>query len=311
MRAKSGAEKIRRFVCAAVVAVMLIAFYAPCAQAAAAYKATAAVKMYKSRNSTGSYLKIKKGAKLSVTAMKGKWAKVKYGGKTGYVLKSKLKKIETTSRAAGYRTLKRGARGAAVKKLQTRLCAKGYLKKKQINGYYGAATLRAVRQFQMFNNLGITGRASVATQKKLFSSRARKKPSVSITPWSKSDINSRFPRASKALIIDVATGTRIHIRRVYGSNHCDVEPWSKTDTRKLKKVYGGKWSWESRGVLLIAKGKCYAAAINSMPHGDQISHTNGYDGQFCLHLYKSTTHGSEEVNDNHQQMIKKVYEYFT
>lgn len=287
---------------------------------------TASAKMYKSYKSTKNYTTLKKGTVVTVISEKGKWVKAKTKSKTGYILKSKLTKLTSKSsgakavssaksakkaRKTKLRTLKPGKSGSAVKKVQSRLSAKGYLKSSSVNGKYGANTAKAVRKFQMVSGISASGKATVATQKKLFSSSARSKPKVSIEPWGSCDINSRFSNRSCATIIDLKTGTRINIRRLYGTNHCDVEPRTKADTKKLKAIYGGKWSWNSRGVLLIAGGKCYAAAINSMPHGGQISHSNGYPGQFCLHLNDSKTHGSDKENAAHQANIRKVYNYFS
>ena len=44
-----------------------------------------------------------------------------------------------------------------------------------------------------------------------------------------------------------------------------------------------------------------------MPHGDQTITDNGYDGQFCLHLYNSRTHGSDSINSEHQKAIYNAY----
>ena len=215
-----------------------------------------------------------------------------------------------TASAATYKSMSVGSSGAAVKKLQAGLASKGYLSKTGVTGKFASGTKTAVRKFQMFNGLAVSGIANADTQKKLFSSGGRSHPKVSGEPWGKSGIDSAFPNGSTAQIIDLATGSRINIRRLFGHNHCDVEPAELTDTKRLKNVYGGKWSWDSRGVLLIAGGKYYAAAINSMPHGDQISTTNGYPGQFCLHLNDSKTHGSNKENAYHQANVKKVYNYF-
>ena len=36
---------------------------------------------------------------------------------------------------------------------------------------------------------------------------------------------------------------------------------------------------------------------------------NGYDGQFCLHMVNSKTHGTGKVNPNHQACINKAYKW--
>ena len=69
---------------------------------------------------------------------------------------------------------------------------------------------------------------------------------------------------------------------------------------------GGSFNWDSHAVILYAGGKYVACAINTMPHGDQTITNNGYDGQFCLHMVNSRTHGSNSVCPLHQAAIKKA-----
>ncbi len=62
---------------------------------------------------------------------------------------------------------------------------------------------------------------------------------------------------------------------------------------------------------MIAGGRYYAAAMNSMPHGAQISRSNNYPGHLCIHLKDSRTHGTNLTNPEHQANIRKVIQYFT
>ena len=63
--------------------------------------------------------------------------------------------------------LARGAEGAAVKDLQTRLAARGVFVPGGADGVFGAATERAVRQFQNWNGLSVTGAVNTATARAL------------------------------------------------------------------------------------------------------------------------------------------------
>ena len=109
-------------------------------------------------------------------------------------------------------------------------------------------------------------------------------------------------------IYDIRSKLTIRIKRMGGHNHADVEPATKADTAKLKSL-GHGYSWDSRPVILINNGKYVAAAINTMPHGDQTIHNNGFNGQFCLHLTGSKTHGSGKVNEEHKDSIKEAYNW--
>lgn len=269
------------------------------------YKLTQDCKVYKSANKSSKVLgTLDKGDKVTVTAVSGKWAKVKSGNQTGYMLKSALEKVNASAASAS-------AGKTTVRQIQTRLAAKGYLATGSVTGKSNGATTKAIRIFQMMNGLKVTGKANDATVKKLMSSSAKKRCSVNSASWSKSGINTRFKDGGVATIIDMASGARLQIRRVGGTNHLDVEPKTASDTATLKKVYGGAWSWDSRAILLIAGGRYYAAAMNGMPHGSQISHTNNFDGQFCIHLKDSLTHGTKKENSAHQANIKKVIAYFS
>ena len=109
------------------------------------------------------------------------------------------------------------------------------------------------------------------------------------------------------LIYDIDTGITVRIKREWGHNHADVEPATAEDTRKLLQIAGGRFSWESHAVILIANGQYVAAAINTMPHGQQTLKDNKYNGQFCLHTTNSTTHRSHKVNKEHAKAIERAY----
>ena len=116
-------------------------------------------------------------------------------------------------------------------------------------------------------------------------------------------------RGGYGYIYDITTGIKMRIKRMGGTNHADVEPATKADTARLKKIAGGKFSWTCHAVILQAGGQYVACSINTMPHGQQTITTNGYDGQFCLHMVNSKTHGSGKVNPNHQACIEKAYKW--
>lgn len=110
-------------------------------------------------------------------------------------------------------------------------------------------------------------------------------------------------------IYDIDTGIVVRIKREWGHNHADVEPATAEDTRKLLEIAGGKFSWDSHAVILIANGQYVAAAINTMPHGAQTLRDNGYNGQFCLHTTNSITHRSHRVNQEHAKAIERAYNW--
>ena len=118
-----------------------------------------------------------------------------------------------------------------------------------------------------------------------------------------------FKKGSYAYIYDIDTGITLRIKRMGGTNHADVEPATAADTAKLLKIAGGRFSWTSHAVILCVNGRYIACAINTLPHGDQTIRNNNYDGQFCLHMVNSTTHGTGAVNAAHQASIVRAYNW--
>lgn len=260
-----------------------------------------------------------KGTKLSLRGETLNFYYVKADGKTGYILKSRVSEDEVakaasssgkSSSGSSSSVLRKGSEGEAVLELQERLCELNYLDEKYITGYFGNLTYDAVRYFQLRAGLEMDGVAGPATMKKLNSSSAPKKRDIIEMDWYDSNVSSLvYKRGGTAYIVDCETGIRIKIRRVGGSNHMDVEPASASDTEKLLKIYGGSWSWDQRAVILIADGKYIAASINGMPHGDEISESNDFEGQFCLHTTGSKTHGTDKVNGRHQDKIEEALDF--
>ena len=139
-------------------------------------------------------------------------------------------------------------------------------------------------------------------------STASWRPKVVKLDWFKTGKNV-LKRGSYGYIYDIDTGITVRIKRMGGTNHADVEPATASDTAKLKKISGGKFSWVSHAVILNAGGKYVACGINTMPHGSQTIRNNNYNGQFCLHMVGSLTHGSTSVNAAHQASIDRAYNW--
>ena len=125
--------------------------------------------------------------------------------------------------------------------------------------------------------------------------------SVEALSWSQ--VNRLFPRNSTATVTDVQTGLSFRIRRLYGTNHADVEPLTSQDTNVMRRIYGGSWSWDRRAVIVNINGRLIAGSINGVPHGGQSISNNNFNGHFCLHFKDSRTHGNNRVDSKHQNMI--------
>lgn len=130
-------------------------------------------------------------------------------------------------------------------------------------------------------------------------------------PWSQ--VQNIFAAGDTATVIDVNTGYSFMIKRKGGHNHADCEPLTASDTKVMKSLYGGSWSWDRRAIVIVIDGKKIAASMAGKPHGSENIKANGFAGHFCIHFYGSKTHGSEYtdsrtpvVDPDHQAMVRKA-----
>ncbi len=145
--------------------------------------------------------------------------------------------------------------------------------------------------------------------------------------WTKA--NKVFARGSTAKVIDVRTGKSFNIKRTYGGNHADCETLTKGDTKIMKEIWGGEFSWSRRPVLVEIDGRLLAASMAGMPHAgldnkpanvtvssrslgygrganlDAVKNNN-MSGHFDIHFKNSRTHGTNRVDAAHQKAIKEA-----
>lgn len=140
------------------------------------------------------------------------------------------------------------------------------------------------------------------------SSNSNWKSKVVKMDWFKGGKNV-LKKGSYGYIYDIDKGIELRIKRMGGCNHADVEPATAADTAKLLRIAGGSFSWKSHAVILKAGGKYVACGINTEPHGDQTIKNNNYEGQFCLHMTNSITHGTQKENESHQKSIERAYKW--
>lgn len=124
--------------------------------------------------------------------------------------------------------------------------------------------------------------------------------------WWESNIRSIIPIGKVFTITDVSTGIAWQVKRSGGTNHADIQPLTAADTAAMKKAYGGSWSWNRRAVFVTVDGVNYAGSINGMPHGNGNITDNDFSGHHCLHFTNSRTHGTNKVDSDHQNAIRKA-----
>ncbi|WP_066384591.1 hypothetical protein [Neobacillus mesonae] len=126
---------------------------------------------------------------------------------------------------------------------------------------------------------------------------------VTMPDWK--EVNHIVPKYTKFTVLDIETGKKFKVQRRAGSNHADVQPLTVKDTSIMKKIYGGKWSWKRRAIIVIHKDHWIAASMHGMPHGAGALQNN-FPGHFCIHFYGSTTHRTNSMDLSHKLMILKA-----
>ncbi|MBT2695089.1 hypothetical protein [Bacillus sp. ISL-55] len=132
--------------------------------------------------------------------------------------------------------------------------------------------------------------------------KSQEKTPIKMTQWE--EVNEILPRYSKFTVLDLETGLKFRVQRRAGSNHADVQPLTSKDTEIMKKIYGGKWSWKRRAIIVISEEGKIAASMHGMPHGGGAL-KNNFPGHFCIHFYGSTTHRTNFMDLSHKLMILK------
>ncbi|WP_228353965.1 peptidoglycan-binding domain-containing protein [Variimorphobacter saccharofermentans] len=257
----------------------------------------------------------------------------------------------TPVNASAATLLKKGSRGNEVKVVQSTLMDLGYFTYPKTTGYYGSVTVAAVKRFQKDNGLSADGIVGKITQKALLSINTQeetenallytvgmeqpdmKKMEEMITgalDWFKK-VKYIWDRGEDAVVTDVDTGKSFKVRRTYGTNHADVEPLTKADSKIIKEIWGG-FGWERRAVTVEIGNYLLAASMTSMPHagvdsapaGKYVSgrsagygrgtnldavKNNGVSGVMDIHFLNSRTHTTNVKQKSQQDMVKKAAKY--
>ena len=252
-----------------------------------------------------------------------KFAGLTSDGVAGAATMSKLKE--------NFPLLKKGASGNAVSYIQQKLKEAGFYSS-IIDGDFGAGTEKALKAFQKSEGISADGVLGPGTMAKLQSivQSASRGGSSNIQKLYWESANKIWSRDfGHAVIIDYETGKSFNVVRTGGTNHADVETASAADTRILKEIYGGSFSWDRRAVIVVVNGKRLAASMAGMPHAGRDDKPNrayvsgrsggyGYgenldgikgnnmDGVIDVHFLGSRTHDTNRVDSKHQAQINRI-----
>jgi len=220
-----------------------------------------------------------------------------------------------------------GDRGDNVRGIQQALSIRGY-SVGEIDGIFGQATLLSVRNFQRDNGLLVDGIVGKETMKALINSAlgkslesksaskaqepTRKKDAIlqqtaipkssriKLLDWFKEGYNL-LSRNRNISIYDIKTGVTWNARYINGKNHADIIPASASDAKTIetKKIQG---SYVRRPVIATIAGEKYAGSMYAVAHGE-TNYCNYFAGVMCLHFTGSKTHGTGNVDADHQKAI--------
>ncbi len=255
------------------------------------------------------------GQGVRVKRIVGEWYFVSAGDQAGYVHRQHL--TMTTSSMASASMLKQGMEGEEVERLQKELNRRGFLANDALTGNYSSATRKAVVEYQQAAGLGSAdGVAGAETLNSIYDSTNKLKKetatftqlkgSVILLNWFKGGAEW-LHKGAKFTITDVKTGLSFRARRFGGWYHADSEPITANDTAIMKKIAGGKWSWDRRAIWVTYNGKTVAASMHCMPHMVDPTKSNNFDGHFCVHLLGSKVHENSKECPRHQACVQAAY----
>ncbi len=242
-----------------------------------------------------------------------------------------------------YATLRNGDQGDRVLALQKALNTLGYLSG-GLDGKYGSKTQGAVYSFQKKSGLspdGVAGKRTLqALEAALKSGGKAAEPTPEptaaptgtslpadagkITPPTKSEVkllhwyNDVKPalRTKSVLLIYEPVSRLAWKLRVYSrGRHCDAEPLTLQDTQIMLKAFGGKNTWNQKGVYVrLPSGVWTVGATHTMPHLTGSIPDNGFDGHLCIHFLRNMAE-CEEKDPNYgvsnQRTIRTLWKSLT
>ena len=111
---------------------------------------------------------------------------------------------------------------------------------------------------------------------------------------------------SSMSILDCKSGIRWTAKYINGSYHADVIPASAADAAKISGIIG---SYVRRPVIVTVNGTMYAGSMYAVSHGE-TDYCDYFDGVMCIHFTGSKTHGSDNVDPDHQAAIQTALHYY-
>ena len=220
----------------------------------------------------------------------------------------------------------------SVIRMQQALSALGF--RVNITGRYDELTHNAVQQFQLRNGLTVSGKADVATQKRLYSGQALGASAAPALALSASDGLMQVPgraelnlmhwynvvkpllRGGNTLkILNPANGTTWNLRVMSCGHHCDAEPLTLRDTLLMNRSFDNTTSWVVHAVYVqLPDGRWTMATMHNRPHQDGSIANNGFDGHLCVHFLRDMSEAQKNDPDygvQNQTVLRSAWQALT
>ena len=203
------------------------------------------------------------------------------------------------------------ADSATVTRMQQALALLGY--RVNVTGRFDELTHNAVQQFQMRNNLTVSGAADAATQIKIFSGNGLGAATVPSLTLSAADGLMTVPDRSQVSllhwynvvkpllrggnqlkILNPANGTTWTLRVMSCGHHCDAEPLTLRDTLLMNRSFDNTTSWVVHAVYVqLPDGRWTMATMHNRPHQSGSVGNNGFDGHLCVHFLRDMSEAQQ------------------
>ncbi len=143
-----------------------------------------------------------------------------------------------------------------------------------------------------------------------------------------------FQEETIATVLDIETGITFEVKRITGgfTTLADVETLTQEETDKLLSASGGDWNIMRRAVIVTIGDTKIAGSLAPFQHsgdenydyGEIIDNRsgatgtginldsikdNGMIGVVDIYFYNSLIPGINKIDERHQEMVLKAYEY--
>ena len=247
----------------------------------------------------------------------------------------------SSSSSTTYVTLRPGATGDSVRKLQKALADLKY--SVTVDGSYGNGTKEAVTAFQKRNSLTADGLAGAITQARLYSGSAiaadssgsssgnssgsgsgsagssgtaqgPNNSSIRLLHWF-NDIKPTIKSGQSIVVFDPATNLQWTLKLYSLGRHADSEPKSAADTQIMFQAFGNTNTWTPKPVYVqLPNGTWTLATTHNVPHLSGSVSDNEFDGHLCVHFLRDMDECKKNDPDygvTNQNAIRKKWKELT